>query len=786
MARAWTNRYWCGLGLAAAMVLGCQGSIGADDDDDSSAGVDAGPTVECEGDQDCPGGLCLDDACCPAADVCDASCCGAGEVCFANQCVTPGDECRSVDDCGEWQYCETGLYPDGDPPEPPAPECAPLPPVGNCLDLPPPCPEGEDPGDDFCIPVCEYRPPVGNLDARVQWQWGPVADEYANFTDVWATPTVGRVHDANCDGVVDRFDPPNVVFVSGDARGTCCSCGGYTPSTCHTGVLRVLDGVTGAEVWSLRKASDASIGFMGLSVALGDVDGDQRMDIVAVTGEGYVVVINGEGEVTHTSNHPIVGSSAGGFGWGGGLAIADMNHDGHAEIAYGTTVFTTIGGVLTRVFEIGSTGSSALSILTNLDGDDNLELLRGRAAYKLDGTELWNRNDLANGHPAVGDFDLDGVHEVVLVSAGEVFVLDAATGVTKFGPLALGGTGSGGPPTVADFDGDGAPEIGVAQANFYSVLEANVAEASLELLWQTANHDLSSSVTGSTVFDFEGDGSAEVVYNDECFLWVYDGATGAVRFATPTTSFTATEASVVADIDGDDHAEMIMISNGANPEANGWKCNVSPWNEADPANNRPAWVPPPGATAYRGITVFADSANSWVGTRALWNQHSYHVTNICDDHDSACLGDNTYGAIPQWEQLNCSLPWLNNYRQNVQDGGIYDAPDAALAVKVDCIDPVLIHAYVRNLGAAQLPAGVDVDIIVVRGGVERVLATVATEHLLFPGQVTEITYVATPADEVAASDGFLARIRVDPAAPTFHECREDNNQSALTYAVCID
>jgi hypothetical protein len=67
-----------------------------------------------------------------------------------------------------------------------------------------------------------------------------------------------------------------------------------------------------------------------------------------------------------------------------------------------------------------------------------------------------------------------------------------------------------------------------------------------------------------------------------------------------------------------------------------------------------------------------------------------------------------------------------------------------------------------------------------------VLATVPTEQLLFPGQVTEITYVATPADEVATADAFLARIRVDPAAPTFHECRDDNNESALSYAVCID
>jgi hypothetical protein len=31
---------------------------------------------------------------------------------------------------------------------------------------------------------------------------------------------------------------------------------------------------------------------------------------------------------------------------------------------------------------------------------------------------------------------------------------------------------------------------------------------------------------GSSVFDFNGDGKAEVVYSDEYHLWMYDGSTG--------------------------------------------------------------------------------------------------------------------------------------------------------------------------------------------------------------------------------------------------------------------
>jgi len=157
-------------------------------------------------------------------------------------------------------------------------------------------------------------------------------------------------------------------------------------------------------------------------------------------------------------------------------------------------------------------------------------------------------------------------------------VLDGATGDTLFKQIALERGGSGGPPTVADFDGDGKPEIGVATKKFYNVVEPNDATGALQPLWKATNHDLSSSVTGSTVFDFEADGSAEVIYADECFLWVYDGKTGAVRFATQTTSFTATEAPIVADVDGDGKAEIVMVSNGVDPSGSGWKCDIVLWN----------------------------------------------------------------------------------------------------------------------------------------------------------------------------------------------------------------
>ncbi|MCA9605872.1 MAG: hypothetical protein KC619_09780, partial [Myxococcales bacterium] len=657
---------------------------GGDTETDAGEGIDAGGmdagTPPCTSDDECPGGgVCLAGACCESVDqVCGTSCCGAAETCFASACVVPGDVCRTSEDCADGEYCEPSLGEggsmgaDGGVPDAGTRVClGDAPATGRCLALPPRCDGPPMPGE-VCIEDCEFRPPVGALNATAQWAWGPdTVTEFPGLVDVWATPAVGRLTDTNCDGVVDEFDPPNVIFVSGDSHGTCCSCGSW-PNSCKDGVLRVLDGLTGREIWSLRQPSMGSMGFSGLSVAIGDLDHDGDMEIATVSGEGYIVLVDHEANVIAQSDAPIPGWTGNNTtGWGGGLSIADMDHDGNPEIAYGRVVFTTDGTSVTRLWEgTGSWGraiTQAISVFVNLDDDPELELLAGRTVYEPDGTTKWEATSVPTGFSAPANFDADPEPEIAHVANGRIYLLNAADGTEAVTSIAApaASPGNGGPPTIADFDGDGMPEIGVAWQNFYQVVQVSADGAALEQVWATPNHDFSSSVTGSTVFDFEGDGAAEVIYNDECYLWVYDGTTGAVRFATPTSSFTATEASLVADLDSDGSAEIVMISNSASPRS--WHCDVSyngidwlsPAAPGDPDFGRPGWVGSDGVgsggAAYRGLTVFRATDNSWVGTRSLWNQHAYSVSNICGDRGDACSPPSTYGDIPRNQVDNWSV-----------------------------------------------------------------------------------------------------------------------------------
>jgi len=761
-----------------------------------------GGSQTCSPTEPCETGVCAKGICCETAEQsCAGQCCPTGDVCLFEQCKTPGKPCQSSADCGDGMYCETSL---GDAPDggvsdaggaaDGGPVCtSSVTNAGRCIELPPICGQGDAGTDGGCFEKCEYFPTAGNLNTTKKWQWGQEIKppQFGAFVDTWSTPTVGRVYDSNCDGVVNGGDSPAVVFVSGNGEGTCCQCTSAPAATsaCKTGVLRAVDGRTGTTLWSLRKAEQSSIGFAAMSTALGDIDGNGSMEIVALTGEGKLALVSGDGTVLGLSDKPYPDTTSAAFGWGGGIALGDMDNDGKPEAAFGSTIWTIDGTTITRIFtgpanSAGGGVSTALSFFVDLDGNGTLELFASNAAYKKDGTTLWNRvaagplgAAIPNGLSAAADLDGDKKPEVVVVSGGQVWILEGATGADEIGPFTLPGTGSGGPPTVADFDGDKKAEIGVAQQNKYSMLKPNYTNKTLAVVWEAPNHDLSSSVTGSSVFDFEGDGKAEVIYNDECFLWVYDGATGKVLLAELTTSFTGTEASIVADVDGDGHSEIVMVSNGANPTT--WKCDIAPWNAPDPANNRPAWAPPAGQTAYRGLTVWGDKQNSWVGTRTLWNQHAYSVSNICDDRDSACIAPNTYGLIPPNQVANWTLSWLNNFRQNVQDKGLFDAPDAVVTLAVECSDPVVLSVTVRNVGLSGLPAGVPVDVF--NGSTK--IGSVVTTQPLGPGQSETIKF-SVPASSGSQADSYNAKIAQDPNNKTFNECREDNNGAGGAKAEC--
>lgn len=719
---------------------------------DANSGVDGGSNngmpdmASCLVDEQC-GGVCCDDGQECVDDICLAACagqrCGAtnelccegADVCLGEACVTPGSDCTFTEDCGVDEICDPTLQ--------------------KCV-----------PRDQ--VEVCEFIPPVGNFAPEIGCSWQPPAGDQSDRVVV--TPVVGNVTDDNGDGLTNTDDIPDIIFLSRTAG--CCN---------KAGTLRVVSGECNPDGTMNTIASlDSEPMVNDGAPALGDLDGDGVPEIVAISYTGNLNPNNGRGtpqgvvawkRVTddgtqwerfwRNDTYPTNGIHTNG---GATIAIADLNADGNPEVVVGNVALNGQDGTLLwdGYVDVGpdaGIGNNAFlgpsSSIGDVNLDGNLEVAAGNTLYAHDGTELWtfmyNTENSpcggglpCDGYTAMANFDADDEGEIVIVRRGEVFILNHDGTLLWQFPILKDdcANNESGPPTVADFDGDGMPEIGTAAADFYTVLDMECDADPVPMkcrqrgiLWATPNNDCSSRVTASSVFDFEGDGKAEMVYADERNFRIFDGTTGVVLFDDDThSSNTRIEMPIVADVDNDGNSEIIVPSDTG-----------------------------------QAIKVFQDTADNWVRTRRIWNQHTYHVTNINED-----------GTVPVGEMPNWLNGRLNNFRQNVQPGGLFDAPNLV----VESVDvrgtscgqtfEVEVTVTVSNDGALGVSAGVPVRITATDGTVSQTLGDFTTMDRLLPGQSETFTVTwEVPADWVA--NGFTIGAFVDPDMTT-NECIESDNE----------
>ncbi len=685
--------------------------------------------VGCQGTA-CGSGLCCDaateecveDAClpaCPSAVRCGpdlATCCASGEVCIDETCTMPGGPCTDFADCDEDEFCEPTL--------------------GACLPQP----------DDV---ACEYKPPVGPLTPELEWSWtsSPIQPTYHQVVNL---PVVVDLEAG--DPQLAGHGVPDVVVVTSDGYGA----GGFA-------YLRALEGATGAEKWDAASPvyENANRVQPRVTPAAGDIDGDGFPEIVTGRAGGGLIAFEHDGTFKWAST-----MANGVTPWTVGLesatvALADLEGDGTVEIVVGGAVFEADGSLLwdNGVF-IGSNNGTygAVSIVADLDADGSQEIVSGRRAYHADGSPYWDNGGI-DGYPAIADLDLDGAPEIVIVANGTVRVHAPTTGA-ELASIDMPGNGQGGPPTIADFDADGIPEIASANGTAYSVFEYAPSPPALSVKWQMATQDASSNRTGSSVFDFQGDGAAEVVYNDECYFRVYRGTDGVVLYEEANASATIHEYPVVVDVDSDNNTEVVVAANDANHLNGGVSC---PYGQAG---------------ARHGVYVYGDAADQWVRTRRVWNQHAYHITNVSG------TGEVAGPEAPSW----IVPPGLNNYRQSSQGAGVFNAPDLQVDLSVSlepCPSSVTLVARVLNQGSLGVPAGVIVRFYRGTGMGGTFIGEGATTSALLPGQYEE---VAVPYTVMASGDStmsfFVTVDQNDTGVSAFDECLEDNNAAGIDGVTC--
>lgn len=321
---------------------------------------------------------------------------------------------------------------------------------------------------------------------------------------------------------------------------------------------------TGALKWSLANAG-------GVSLAIGNVDADAGVEIVATTygGKGYVV----DG-FTHAVKWEYVN------GFGARIALGDVNGDGKTEIVgSGAWSKITVFSASSKeaVSNITTTKAIDRLLVTDVNGDGVCEVVYGddqwgeiHAVDARTGTDVWiiDNPDWGVYGLDIGDVDGDGKLEVVWAARqGHLFVGDPSTGAIKWkddwgGPYNV--------LAVGDVDGDGEDEI--VAAEFGAAKEVYNTEGYLNIFDGRTHalkyrHDLGvvapTAINSIWIGDLDGDGRAEYVitfsggWPSAGKVLVFDGVTHVLKGETTVSLDMYFSTIAIGDVDNDGHKEII-------------------------------------------------------------------------------------------------------------------------------------------------------------------------------------------------------------------------------------
>jgi hypothetical protein len=603
------------------------------------------------------------------------------------QVPLPEEICNGIDDNGDGQIDEG--FPDTDEDG-----------IADCMDDA--CeletlPAGSVTVDAACLaPDIQIADP---WDVAIEWQY-----TVTGGSGVIVMPAIGNLTDDNGDGVVDDQDNPDIVFT--------------TWSQNH---LVALHGDGSGVIFQLP-------GFNGnAGVAIADVDSDGQPEIIAGSTTGQIVAVDVAGKVEWVSEKfPFQAYPQ--------PTVADLEGDGDIEVIFDIAIVEGSDGSTVTTLA-GVTSNWRAPVVADVDNDGIQEILLGEHCYSPTGViefSVPRVSDSDSVFAAVADIDGDPGGESFWVTGSKMYIVDDNGSILKTVQLNAASNRPG-PPAVADFDGDGQVEIAVPASQQLEVWEIDGTRK-----WGVTIQD-NSGIAGVSGYDINADGVYEVLYTDEVRLRIFDGKTGAVLYEnTNHSSATLWEYPVIADVDGDGSAEIVIASNGS---------------------------------IWRGITVLGHNGDGWAKSGATWPVHDFAMTNVEPD------GHVPTPAPKSWDVYN-----VFRARPTVDDAAVDLIATVVDACFSGCEEdsPASLSVQVANQGGVDSSAGIPVSLYALNGTVETLLGTQTLTAVLPAGEsVDTLVFEFTKGD--FGSDGVIVRVDDDgtgTATGVQTECDEANNWAA--------